>query len=139
MLEDVGDTDADLLAPFDEPVDRQRMPDRLPDRHRRVQRRVRILEDDLHPAPVFAQLALVQLRDVAVLEDDAAVGGADETEQRPPESRLAAAGLADEPEHLALPEVERDVVDRPDLASLPADQALREVPADRVVGSQALD
>ncbi len=64
----------------------------------------------------------------------------DEPEQRPAERRLPAARLADEPEHLALAEVERDVVDR--LApGPPRGRCSRssEAAPDRVVRLQAAD
>ena len=43
-----------------EPWISQRMADRLLDRHRRVQRGVRVLEDDLHAPAERAELALAQ-------------------------------------------------------------------------------
>jgi hypothetical protein len=52
-------------------VDLKRVLDELLDRHRRVQRGMRILEHDLHLAPQPAQLALRHLRDLAALELDA--------------------------------------------------------------------
>ncbi len=121
MLEYVGHAALQLDALRD-PVDPQRVPDRLLDRHGRVQRGVRILEDDLHLAPDAAQLALGHARDLAAVEEHALRRSPDEAEQRPPERRLAAAGLADEPEHLALVEVERHVVDRLHVARLAPDE-----------------
>ena len=126
-------------APLAIPWIRSGCPTDCLDRHRRVQGRMRILEDDLHPPPVVAQLALAQLRDVAALEHDAALGRPDEAQQRPAERRLAAARLADEPQHLALAEVERDVVDCLDLAGLAPEESLAEAAPDRVVRLQPAD
>jgi hypothetical protein len=138
-LEHLGHTSARLVLVVDEPVDLQRMGDGLADRHRRVERRVRVLEHDLHAPPVLAQLPLAQLRDVPTFEDDAARGGANEPEQRAPERGLTAPRLADQPEHLARPEVERHIVDRPHGPRLAADQPVGEAAADRVEGLQVAD
>ena len=100
------------------------MADRLRDRHRRVQRRVRILEDDLHPP---AHEPAARARDSPVISWPSKstlppVARTSPSSVRP-ERRLAAARLADEPEHLALAQVERDVVDRAhDAAPRPADE-----------------
>ena len=58
-----------------------------------------------------------------------------EPQDRPPGRRLAAARLADEPERLALGDVEADVVDRLDLADLAPEHAL----VDREVHLQPVD
>ena len=86
--------------------------DDLPDRHARIERRVRILEDHLHVLPRAAQLGAGQLRDVDVAEHHAPAGRFDQPQHRPAERRLAAAGLADQPERLARKNVERHAVDR---------------------------
>src|SRR4029077_21048133 len=57
-------------------------------------------------------------------------------EQRPAERGLAASGLADEAEHFAFPDVERDTVERLDASSLASDQAVGEAAPDRVIGLQ---
>src|SRR6266446_1339561 len=100
---------------------------------------MRILEDDLHPPSDAAQLALAQMRDVAPFEDDATSSRFDEAEQCPAEGGLAASGLADEAEHFAFPDVERDTVQRLDAAPLSPDQAVDEVAPDRVIGLQVAD
>ena len=51
------------------------------------------------------------VRDVLAAEADAALGGLEQPHERARQRRLAAARLADEPERLALGEVERHVVD----------------------------
>ena len=58
------------------------------------------------------------------VELDRAAGRLDQPDQQPAGGRLAAAGLADQAERLAAPDVEVDPVDRPDRADLPAQQAL---------------
>src|SRR4051812_41072781 len=51
--------------------------------------------------------------DVAPVEDDPAAGRIEQPHDAAREGRLAATGLADDPERLALVERERDAVDRP--------------------------
>ena len=122
-LERLGDPAAALLRAPD-PVNLERMTDRLLDRHRGVERRVRVLEDDLHLPPDCAKLALGHARDLASLELDAPLGRLDEPEQRSAERGLAAPRLADEPEHLALAKLERDVVHGLHVPRLAADEPL---------------
>src|SRR6185437_1765093 len=92
-------------------VDLERGADDRADALARVQARVRVLEDHLHLAAKRSQRARPELRDVAALEDDFALGRFVEPDDGAPERRLAAAGLAYEPEGLPLPYGERDVVD----------------------------
>src|SRR5436853_6109436 len=115
------------------------MAHRLADRHRRVERGVRILEDDLDPPPQLAKLPLRQAGDLASLELDASSCRAHEPEQRPAERRLAAARLADQAEDLAAPDVERDVVDRLDDPALPPDKPAGAAAANRVVRPHVSD
>ena len=101
-------------------------PDRLgdlrPDRQRRIERRHRVLEDhrDLAAADVL-ELTLGELGQVAALEehlagDDLRRGLRDQAHDRERRHRLAAAGLADDPERLPLLDLEADSVDRADRA-----------------------
>src|SRR5207253_10074628 len=94
-----------------EPVHAQRLSDDLAHGHPRVEGRVRILEDDLHLPPNVAHLAACELRDVLPVEDDPAVCGLHELDDRPAERRLPAAGLADEPERLAGLDRQMDALD----------------------------
>ncbi len=123
----------------DQIVDLQRLGDDVADRHARVQRRVGVLEDHLHLAAHLAHLAAVQLGQVLAVEDDLAAGRLVELQDGAAGGGLAAAGLADQAEGLALLDVERDAVDGLDRADLALeDDALgqREV-HDQVVDLQA--
>ena len=86
------------------------------DRQRRVERRHRVLEDhrDL-PAAHVLELALGQMHEVAALERDRAARDArglrEQAHDRERRHRLAAAGLADDAERLALLDGEADAVD----------------------------
>ena len=117
-------------------VGADRLADDAADRVPRVQRRVGILEDHLHPSPQRAQLALVEPRDLLAVEDDPAVDRLVEAEDRPPDGRLAAAGLADEAERLPAPDLERDVVDGADVADVAVEQ---DAALDREVDLQPVD
>ena len=63
-------------------VDAQRLADDVAHGHARVQRRVRVLEDDLHLAPHVAHLAAVERRDVAAVEEDLPARRLDELDDR---------------------------------------------------------
>ena len=89
--------------------------DDLPDAHARIERRVRVLEDDLHLAAHLAHRRRVQRQQLAPLEGDAAAGRLDEPDKAAPERRLAATRFADQPNRLAVVNVETDAVDRLDL------------------------
>ena len=95
-----------------------RLGDLVADGERRVQAGERVLEDE--PDLLAAQLAdavVVELEDVDPVEDDRAGDDParrvrDEPGDRERGHALAAAGLADEAERLAVLHVEADVVDR---------------------------
>jgi len=105
------------------------------DRHPRVQGRVRVLKDHLHPAAVGEELVALELGDVRALEQYLAGGRLIEPNDRAPGGRLAAAGLADERERLPALDREIDAVDRLQRAP-PAEKQL---PADREVHPEAPD
>src|SRR5262249_21523383 len=121
-LEELGDP----LAPvaLRRAVDLQRLADDVARRHARIERRERILKNDLHLAPVGAQLPLGKMRDVPPGDPDRAGGRLDQAQHGPGESRLAAAAFADEPESLAARNREAHAVERQNLPDRPAQQAL---------------
>src|SRR5262249_54090614 len=84
-----------------DPVHRQGFGNDLPHRHARIERAVRVLEDDLHLAADRPQIVVAQLREIAPLEDHFAARRALELENAAAGRRLAAARLAHEPEGLA--------------------------------------
>ena len=105
----------DLLALLgvDAPVpDAQRLGDDVADLAARVQRRDRVLEDqlDLGPRRRAWPRRPAAVRSVPVEHDPARVGGG-QLHDRPAGRRLAAPGLADEPERLAGEDVEADAGD----------------------------
>ena len=110
-FEDRGDALAPLLA-VSETVDDQSFLDRLADRQARVERRERILEDELHVAPERAHFALGDLSQIAPFEFDLAGVRLDEAYDEATRRRLAATALADQPQRLALVEREGDVLHR---------------------------
>jgi hypothetical protein len=98
------------------------MADTLGDRHGRVQRGVRVLEHHRQVPPERPELPLGEPGQVLALPHDAARRRVGQAQQRPTQRRLARAGLADQAEHLAPADVERDVVDRSHHARRPAQQ-----------------
>jgi hypothetical protein len=70
------------------------------------------LEDHLHLAPQRPELALLELRDVLPVEADRPRRRIEQAQHETRRRRLAAAGLADDPERLAAAHGQRDVLDR---------------------------
>ncbi|EGJ74926.1 putative peptide ABC transporter ATP-binding protein [Streptomyces sp. Tu6071] len=92
-------------------VDVVRLADDVADRHPGVERGVRVLEDHLDVAAHRLQGAAGELRDVLALVADRAARGLLQVDEHLGDGRLAAAGLADDAEGLAAPQVEVDTVD----------------------------
>ena len=110
-LEQLGDAAA--VLPGRAAVEQhQRLGDDLVDRHQRVERVARILEDHLHPAPLLRRDAAVAGLERAPVERRPRRGFAS---VRPSRSRatvdLPGARLADEPEGLAAPDLEGYALD----------------------------
>ena len=97
-------------------VDLERLADDVADGLPRVQRGVRILEDDLDVATQLAHRGTLLGVDVDSVEGQLAAGRLLQPHQHPAEGRLAAAGLAHDAQGLALVELEGDPVDRLDMA-----------------------
>ena len=97
-------------SPCVAPESRQRPRDEPLDRMPAVQRRVRVLEDDLERLLLLVRPARGSLGErLAVERDLRALVGSSQAEQRPRERGLAASGLADQPERLAGAELHGDV------------------------------
>ena len=94
-----------------EVVDAEALRDEVADLHAGVERADRVLEDDLHVLSHLLHPFGRERDEVDAVELDLAGGGLEEPEDRPPEGRLAAAGLADEADRLAAPDIEVDAVD----------------------------
>ena len=97
-------------------VDLEGFADDVADRHPRVQRRVRVLEDDLDVAAQPPHRGALLGVHVHPVEDELAGRRLLQPHQHPTQGRLAAAGLPDDAERLALVELEGDAVERLDLA-----------------------
>ena len=106
------------------------------DRHRRVERCMGVLEDDLESLAELAEALLLEAGDLLAVEDDRAALGLDQAQKRAAERRLAGAGLADHAEDLAAADVERGVVDGLDRTGLAPAQAVVERSADAVGRAQ---
>src|SRR4051812_44525549 len=92
-------------------VDDERLADDRADRLARVQGRVRVLEDHLHVAPQRLELRARLVRDVLAAVDQLAARRLEQPRDEAGRRRLAAAGLADDAERLALDDVEAHAVD----------------------------
>ena len=86
----------------------ERLGDDVGDRHPRVERAERVLEDDLHVAAEPAQLVRPAGRDRPAAERHRAPRRPIESEQDAGERRLAGAGLADDAERVPGADVEAD-------------------------------
>src|SRR5579872_4325513 len=80
--------------------------------HARVERGERVLEYDLHRAPVRPELGLAEMGDVASVEADATAARLDQAEHAARDRRFTATGFADESERLTLSKRKADAVDR---------------------------
>ena len=118
-----------------EAVDAQALADAVADRGPRVEAGVRVLEDDLHPPAVRLEGGALERRELDAVELDRARRRLDEAQEQPPDRRLAAARLADQPEGLAAADVEADAVDRLD----GGDRPLQHPAADREVLDEVAD
>ena len=128
----------DALLAVRELVDQQVLAHHLAHRHARVQRRERILEDDLRPAPhlehaLARQRQQVDHRAVRAVADTSP-GGPLQAEERASQGALAAAALAHQAERLAPADGQVDAVHGLDLAH----HALQEAPLDGKPGAQVL-
>src|SRR2546423_8452416 len=96
-------------------VDEKAFAHDLPHGHARVQRTVRILEDDLHFPPDLVQLLFVRLEDAPPLEKRLTRRGRDQPQDRARHGGLARTGFTDQAQGFALLDVKADVVDRLDV------------------------
>ncbi len=87
----------------------KRLADNIPDRHPRVQRRIRVLKNHRRvTTELFEAFPVIYF---FPSEQDFPGGGLIQAEDRPPDRGFPAAGLADETERLAFFYVKGDVVD----------------------------
>ncbi len=110
-VEQLGHALVALRPSVDEPVDRERLADRVADLHPRVERAVGILEDDLEVAAAAAQLFALEREQVGAAEVQGPFVRFDQPDQDPPERGLAGAGLADQADDLGGHHVEVDTID----------------------------
>src|SRR4029079_19413941 len=124
------------LAPrLRQAVDHQRFADDRAYGHAWIQRRVGILENDLHLAADRAQRLRVQAGDVLAVEPDLARSRLDQPQDATARGRLAATRFAYEPERLAGLDLEAHSVD----GVHPVDRAREQAAPDRKVLDQVLD
>jgi len=83
--------------------------------HARIQRRVRILKNDLHVAPHPAHVAGAESEDILTFEFDAARGRLDQSQDAAADGGLARSRLANETERLSAADSEADAVNGFDL------------------------
>ena len=116
-------------------VDFERLANDISDCFTRIQRRIRILKDDLDVPSQPAHRGTLLGVDVDPVEGELAGGWFLQPHQHPAKGRFAAAGLPDDAERLALVELEGDPVDRLDVADRPPQHAgLDRVVLDQVLG-----
>ena len=92
-------------------MDHQGLDDQLADGHPRVQRAERVLEHDLHAPPQRAHLGGRRGPKVDAVEAYRTRGRLEQPQDQASRRGLAAAAFADQPQRLALGDVEADVVD----------------------------
>ena len=114
--EELPDTPLTFAAPV-EAMNAERLGDDLANGHPRVQRRVRVLEDDLDVTSYGPHLSALVCGDVRPVENDPPGSRLDQLDERASKGRLPAAGLAHDPERLAALDGEVDAVDGAHLAN----------------------
>src|SRR5204863_4091784 len=105
----------DAIAPLltrADMVDDERLFDNLPHAHARIQRRVRILKDDLHVAPGMTKRVAREAEHVLSAKEHLASGRLDQPEDAAACRRFSAARLSNEPERLRLVERKAHIVYR---------------------------
>ena len=90
----------------------QRLLQDVADRHPRIERRERVLEDHLHLPAHPPQRGAAELGDLLAVEVDRAPRDREQAGDQPRERGLPATGLADEAQGLATPDLQVDAVDR---------------------------
>src|SRR4029079_12806610 len=88
------------------------------DRLRLLERPDGVLEDDLHPPAELLEVLALLGEHVLAADGRRTRRPRQQLEQGPAERRLAAAGLADQPQDLAAVDLERHVVHGPHIADL---------------------
>src|SRR5215213_9931100 len=83
--EQFGDALASLFL-ISYSVNNQWFRDDIAHAHARIERRVRVLKDNLHLLAQFSQLAASHCQHIAVIEDDFARGRLDQSQQTTPDS-----------------------------------------------------
>ena len=94
-LQQRADLTVQRLAPR-QTVYLERLADNRADRHTRIQRAIRVLEDHLHLLPGLTHLCSRELAEVSALEKHLTTGGFDEPQERPADCGFATARLADQ-------------------------------------------
>src|SRR6266851_2033185 len=116
-----------LFAAGRQPVDAERLTDDIASRHAWIERGKRVLEDDLHRAPMRTQFGFSEIGNVAAVDPDAAAGRLDQAQDAPRDRRFAATGFADKPERFSDANRKTDTVHRVHGADLAAkDSAARQ-------------
>src|SRR5262249_9129876 len=103
-----------LLAPAREVVYLNSFADYRAHFHARIQRRIWILKYQLHVATQRSQLAARERRKIPPVKPDRSPRRIHQTQDEPPQRRLAGAGFPDEPERLASINLEVDACHRLD-------------------------
>ena len=91
-------------------MDHETLLDDRPYRHAGIERRIGILEHDLHALSHPAEVGFAEGAQVRAAEVDLPAARLDQAEDAARKRRLPAAGLADEPERLSPAHVERHTV-----------------------------
>ena len=114
QLEELGDTRPAGPLVVDQPVHGQRFADRRPDRSAGIERRERILEDQADPAPQLLAVGAPHPEYVGVAEECAAGVGFHQAGECGRDRRLPRAGLADQSQRGAAPDLKGEILHRVD-------------------------
>ena len=101
----------------------QRLGNDITSPHARIERRIRVLENDLHLPPIRAEGVRRKPGDVGTVEQDFTSGRLDQAQERFGRRRFAAAGFADESQRFTRVEREGNAIDRPDRCAVSPERA----------------
>ena len=117
QFEQLDNSGTALLGRLDELVDADALADDVLDLHAGVERRVGVLEDDLHLAAECFELGALDVDDVLPLDVDTAGVGLGEADDAAGSCRLPGTGLADQADDRSALHLETHIVDGTEVLS----------------------
>lgn len=135
-LQQFGNGGTRLLCGSGEAVDDKRFRYDARDLHARIERRIGILQDDLHARTQASQRLATEMGNVLAAEDNPALRSGNAAEHRTADGRLAGAGFAYKTKRFARCQVEAHIADGIDAPAFAEKSAGREFVIDGEAGNR---